>query len=133
MGIATANIRFEVTAKSTGFPGFWAVQVTNIGSIATTYVPVSVLVESDTVDLDSLTFVAEGDPHLQPGESLSYLLNLKREGFEAGKGWKQEDLGPNAKLILMVQHFGLGGGVERMFLRLPALESKMVAIGSDHL
>lgn len=132
MGIAIANIRFEVAAKSTGFPGFWAIQVTNISSLATSYVPVSVMVESDTVDLDSLIFTAEGDPHLQPGESLSYLLKLTREGFEDGKGWKQEDLGPNAKLLLVIQNFGLGGGVEPMFLRLPALESKVVAIGSDH-
>lgn len=120
MGIAIANVRFEVRVRHTGFPGQWDVTVTNASSFTTSYIPLMVMVESEHIELDGVELITDQNSQLQPGGSIEYLLKLKREGFAQPDGWTAVDFDSSEKLVLLLKHLGPGANPDLAVVELPA-------------
>lgn len=118
MGIATSVSHFTATERPGVAPNRWLIRITNGSNFATTFIPLSVMVESEHMALDGLGLFTQGDPHLNPGASIEYELHLKREGFDELEGWSPEELEPGEKLTLILNHLGAGAQTAPSILEL---------------
>lgn len=118
MGIATTALRFDLIEMPWRIPGQWRIEVTNRSSFAATFTPLSVLVESEHMELETIRLLTEGNSYLQPGASIEYILYLKREGFHRLDGWMPKEIDPGERLTLILNHLGAGGGPTPAILRL---------------
>lgn len=119
MGFAAARIDFDAFVKYGELPGHWTVTVTNRGGLAASYIPIEVMVESLHIDLESVSFTTEQNTHLQPGESVEYLLKLKQVGMDQLDGWSGKEIELSEKITFLVKYLGAGATTELFVVDLP--------------